>query len=340
MNHTKIILGVVLGSVVAASIFAAAAAEARTHEANSEETVMALAQADAPESDRAWVGIYFETVNRRSAAKLGYPHETGIIVSMVIPGSPADKHGIKDGDVVYSFGGVVVEDAEHFGSLVMDRRANETVPVVIFRKGAGKTVNLRLGGRADRNEHILDLGRTGDDALTSFEKALSSSKGSALRINLARGRVGILLRDLNADLAAYFGAEKNEGVLVLDVEKGSPAEKAGIKSGDVIVRVNGDPVADASAAAKAISAIEPGDTVSLDVLRKGARRAFDVAVETGPADALLRMKRIEGGALDAEAAEKIRRQRVDDPEKLRKEIEALKSRVRDLEERLKAAEKK
>jgi S1-C subfamily serine protease len=340
MRHTKKTLGVILGSVVAASICVAAEAGERALEANSEETVVALAQADASKSDRAWVGIYFETVNSRNAAKLGYPHETGIIVSMVIPGSPADKHGIKDGDVVYSFGGVVVENAEHFGSLVMERRANETVPVVIFRKGAGKTVNLRLGGRADRSDHLLDLGRTGDEAFESFEKAFSLSKGSALRIHLMRGRVGILLRDLNADLAAHFGVEKNEGVLVLDVEKASPAEKAGIKSGDVIVRVNGDPVADASAAAEAISAVEPGDTVSFDVLRKGARRAFDVAVEAGPADALLRMKRIEGGALDAEAAEKIRRQRGDDPEKLRQEIEALKSRVRDLEERLKAAEKR
>ena len=339
MNHTKVV-DVILGSVVAASICFAAAAGAHAHKAMAEETVAAVAQTGASESDKAWVGVYFETVSRRSAAKLDYPYETGIVVSMVIPGSPAEKHGLKDGDIVYSFGGVVVKDAEHFGSLVMERRAYETVPVVVFRKGAEKKVNLRLGGQADRSEHLLDLGRSGDEALTSFEKALSSSKGSALRINLMRGRIGLLLRDLNVDLAAYFGVDKNDGVLVLDVDTGSPAEKAGIKSGDVIVRVNGDPVADASAAAEAISAAEPGDTVSLDVLRNGARLAFEAAVDAGPADALFRMKRIEGGALDADAAEKLRRLRGDDPEKLRQELEALKRKVRDLEERLKNAEKR
>jgi S1-C subfamily serine protease len=339
MARTKV-GNTILGSILAVSICMAAAALAHTGQEGAETAVSAVGAQGASENDRAWVGIYFETVNRRSAAKFGYPHETGIVISMVVPGSPAAAHGLKDGDIVHSFGGAVIENAEHFGALVRERRANETVAFVVFRKGVEKKIDVRLGGQTDRNAFLPELGRSGEDALKSFQKALKSSKGPALQFHITRGRVGLLLRDLNDDLAAYFGAGKGEGALVLDVERGSPAGEAGIRSGDVIVRVNGDPAADASAAIEAISAVQPGDTVSLDVLRRGARRVFRVAVKPDLGDAPFRVLPFGGDAPDAKDAEKLRRLQKEDPDTLRKELEELKKKASDLEEHLRKVEKK
>ena len=286
-------------------------------------------------SDTPWVGIYFDTVTPRGADKLKYPHETGIIVSMVIPGSPAERDGIREGDIIYSFDGAVVKDAGHFGTLVKERRPNDSVTLVVFRKGNDKKIELRLGDQADRSVHFQEFGRSGEEAQKLLEEAYILKKGFPVQSFFTRGRIGVLLYDPDDDLAAYFDVEKGAGALVLDVEAGSAAEKAGIRSGDVIVRVGGDPVADVSAAIEAVSSAGPGDTLAIEVLRKGARKSVAVAVEPqagGPFRVLPSGK----GALDAFEMEKIRSLRTDDPDKLRRELEALKEQVRDLEERLKA----
>ncbi len=96
---------------------------------------------------------------------------------------------------------------------------------------------------------------------------------------VVRGWLGVQIQPVTEDLAASVGLDEAKGALVTDPQDGSPAEKAGIKAGDAIVAVNGEPVADARDLAKRIAGYPPETTVDVTVWRDGAKK--DVKVELG-----------------------------------------------------------
>ncbi|HTO50450.1 MAG TPA: PDZ domain-containing protein, partial [Burkholderiales bacterium] len=100
----------------------------------------------------------------------------------------------------------------------------------------------------------------------------------------SHGRIGVAIQGVNKDLADSFGLDRPRGALVSTVEPGSPAEKAGIKSGDVIVAVDGKPIDQSVDLPRIIGETKPGTTVALQVWRKGATQALRVTVGEMPAE--------------------------------------------------------
>lgn len=99
---------------------------------------------------------------------------------------------------------------------------------------------------------------------------------------VTRGYLGVSIQDLTPDLAKYFKIDKNEGVLVADVSPDSPAEKAGLKRDDVIVRLNGQPIGEGGAFRTHVATTAPGTTVRVTILRDGQTVDKDVTVGTLP----------------------------------------------------------
>jgi serine protease Do len=95
---------------------------------------------------------------------------------------------------------------------------------------------------------------------------------------VVRGRIGVQAQELTTDLAASFGLKEVQGALVAAVEKGGPADKAGMVPGDVILRFDGKPVNTASDLARLVGATKPGSTVAADLWRKGAAASVRVTV--------------------------------------------------------------
>jgi serine protease Do len=95
---------------------------------------------------------------------------------------------------------------------------------------------------------------------------------------VTRGRIGVQIQEVNQALANSFGLPKPEGALISGVEPGSPADKAGLKSGDVILAVNGKEVTQLGQLSSEIAGMKPGSTARLDVWRNGSRNKMDVAV--------------------------------------------------------------
>ncbi len=93
-----------------------------------------------------------------------------------------------------------------------------------------------------------------------------------------RGRLGVYIQDLTPDLAESFGIDKNKGILVAQVIEDSPAEKAGLKRGDVILRIDGDPVGKVADFRNRIALTAPGTKVTLLVLRDGKRKKIKVTI--------------------------------------------------------------
>ncbi len=94
--------------------------------------------------------------------------------------------------------------------------------------------------------------------------------------HVRRGQLGALIQDLNQDLAQSFGYESTKGVLIGDVLEGSPAKKAGLKAGDIVVELNGRPVEDAQQLRNSVAATAPGTEVELSVFRDGKRQPLKV----------------------------------------------------------------
>ena len=99
---------------------------------------------------------------------------------------------------------------------------------------------------------------------------------------VTRGYLGIIPQDIDADLAKQFNLPDQNGALVGDVMAGTPAAKAGIKSGDVITAINGQPVADAHGLQLTVSQISPGTPVAVKVIRNGVARNFTVTLAELP----------------------------------------------------------
>jgi len=96
-----------------------------------------------------------------------------------------------------------------------------------------------------------------------------------------RGRIGVTLQDLTPDIAEAMHVDVNEGAIVSKVDPQSPAKRAGIKPGDVIVAVNGTPVHGSSDLRNRVGLMSIGDTVSLTIVRSGAQQTIDVRIEKG-----------------------------------------------------------
>ena len=99
---------------------------------------------------------------------------------------------------------------------------------------------------------------------------------------IIRGWLGVMIQDITPELSKSFGLKEEKGVLLSDVTKGSPAEKAGLKRGDIVIRFNGKETENAHTLSRLVAAIPPDTKVTLDVIRNGKEKAIEVAIGTMP----------------------------------------------------------
>ncbi len=95
---------------------------------------------------------------------------------------------------------------------------------------------------------------------------------------VSRGRLGVLIQEVSSDLAESFGLGKARGALVADVEEGSPADKAGVKASDIIIKYDGRPIETSVDLPRMVGATKPGSTATLTIWRKGETHNLSVKV--------------------------------------------------------------
>jgi serine protease Do len=193
------------------------------------------------EDGASWLGVETAEVNAEKTKELKLPAERGVLLTEIVPDSPAAKAGLKANDVVTEFNGQRVEGAAQFRRLIRETPAGRTVQLTVWRDGRSQTISVTLGegeqrrhARAGvpRGDWTIEMPRIPKVEIPRFEwnDGVFFSR---------RPMLGISADDLSGQLGSYFGAPDGEGVLVREVNSGSPAEKAGIKAGDVIIKVNG-----------------------------------------------------------------------------------------------------
>ena len=174
----------------------------------------------------------------------------GVLVDEVISESPAEKAGLKDGDIIVKMNGQKVESERDIRKLLGDLDTAKPIPLDILRDG--KTLQLNV--TPEKREHTL-LG------------------------NFGGNYIGVDLQEMDADLARYFQASPDSGILVARVEPDSPAEKGGLKSGDVITELNGQKIKTQKDLRKGLDDVKEGENASLTILRQGKSQKITVQPE-------------------------------------------------------------
>src|SRR5579864_5053449 len=173
----------------------------------------------------SYLGIGIQEINAERARALKLPPEAAVEITRVGTGSPADTAGLKTGDVVLQYNGVRVEGIEHFSRMVRETPVGRDVKLEILRNGASQSITAKIG------QHPGPQGFPFPDGL-----GFPLPDGPRIFQGWRSPMLGVEAEPLEGQLAQYFGVK--EGVLVRSVMKGSAAEKAGIKAGDVILRLD------------------------------------------------------------------------------------------------------
>ena len=210
----------------------------------------------------------------------------GVRIDDVDEGSPAEKAGLRAGDLVVEFDGERVRSARQFARLVQETPDGRTVKATVLRNGSRQTVDItpEAGARAwggDVRLHMPDIEREVERGLRALPRDFAFDfdfdwDGAPFGA-WPRGRLGVRLAPLSDQLAEYFGAK--EGALVSSVDAGSAAEKAGLKAGDVILAVNGRTVDSPSEVMQEIRDAEDGAALELRVVRDRKEITLTATIE-------------------------------------------------------------
>jgi serine protease Do len=235
------------------------------------------------DGDTGWLGVSIQEVTAEKAKELKLPAERGVLLDEVDSDSPAGKAGLKAGDVITEFGGQRVEGTAQFRRFVRETPPGRVVQLTVWRDGKAMQVSVTVGDMAEtrtriRSEVSKALPR---DFSFSFTPKFNLPEVRTFAFT-ARPLLGIRTEDLEGQLGAYFGAPESEGVLVTHVNTGSAAEKAGLKAGDVIVKVDGGRVRKTIDLRQQMLGGRAKKTISVTVLRKGVETTLNVEVEQQP----------------------------------------------------------
>ncbi|QLA15965.1 Do family serine endopeptidase [Desulfolutivibrio sulfoxidireducens] len=182
---------------------------------------------------RGWLGVTIQNIDENTAKALDMKDTKGALLTSVIPGDPADKAGLKTGDVITAVNGESVEDTNALLRKVAALRPGEKAELTYLRKGSTSKATVSLGERDSKSVAQGEMQNGEDD--TAREALL-----------------GLSLRPVNAQEAKALGLDKAQGLLVAGVEQGSAAEDADVRPGDVIVEINQSPVGSVDAFTKAV----------------------------------------------------------------------------------------
>ncbi|MBI4644400.1 MAG: DegQ family serine endoprotease [Deltaproteobacteria bacterium] len=170
------------------------------------------------EVTRGYLGVNIQSITPELAKAFKLRDRKGALVADVVSGGPADKGGIKRGDVIIAYNGKVVEDSHHLPALVAATPVTQEATVTILRNGQEQKLSMKVGQLP------------GDK--TVCEKP----------VHPTAGKWGLQLGDVNPQIAQRFHLKEEKGVVVAEIEPGSRAAEAGMQRGDLILEVNRQPV--------------------------------------------------------------------------------------------------
>lgn len=204
---------------------------------------------------RGWLGVNLNpSMDEELAQAMGLPSTEGALISDVLPNTPAEKAGLREGDFIVEFDGKTIQSHTQLIHLVAGYKPGARVPVKVIRSGSEKIMTVTLGERPDQPQ-----------------AQLSSPSGPM------ESQFGFEVSNLTDALAAQYDIEVESGVVVVEVQSGSAADKEGIRAGDVIREANKAPVRSVREFKAILSRTKIGDVILLRLAR--GKNNFFVALK-------------------------------------------------------------
>jgi len=196
---------------------------------------------------RGLLGVMIQEVTPEIAKSLGLKESKGALVSQVTPGGPADKAGIKQGDVIVKFDGKQIEGSHNLPIIVASTPVGKKVAITVLRDGKEIVLQAKIAEMED--EKPVEEKIVGQQSL------------------------GVTVQNLTPEIAQRLGLKSARGVVITAVEPGSPAQEASLEPGNVILEVNRAQIASVDDFEKRIAETKKGDTVLL-LVQKGQSTLF------------------------------------------------------------------
>jgi serine protease Do len=198
---------------------------------------------------RGWLGVEIKEVDEAIAKQFGLKEKYGALVNKVVEDSPADKGGIKRGDIIIKVNSEKVKDISHLQKLVKSMDPGKIARLTLFRDGRQKEVKIKIGTMPD--DITIVSGQGGHE-----------DKGNEWK--------GYTVSNLTRDLAERYGIPKNEdGVVVTKVDFNNEYVDIGLAEGDIIKGINRKNISSISDFRRAVKKADLSEGVVFDVLRQG-----------------------------------------------------------------------
>ncbi|MBX2807211.1 MAG: DegQ family serine endoprotease [Cellvibrionaceae bacterium] len=203
--------------------------------------------------DRGWLGVVIQDVDKDLALSFGLERPQGALIAQMERNGPAEKSGLKIGDVILEFNNRKIVNSSDLPYAVGPTRAGSEVPVTIMRKGKKKLLQVKVGTRASNGS--LSLHSTP---------------------NLESSRLGISVEALSSDLRQELGLD---GVVIKQVAPDSAAEAAGVEPGDIIVQLGFDDIGSVKEFQKAEKSLPANKPQPIRVIRRGTPLFRSILIE-------------------------------------------------------------
>lgn len=275
----------------------------QTPEAKKEKAAAAQTFAFSFDGDGSYLGIQTQEVTRDNFSKLGLGEVRGVAIEKVVENSPAAAAGLQAGDVILRFNGQDVSSTRALTRVLGEVAPDHQVTITISRGGHEQEMTATVGKRPvpkfeegnfnfsmpampegdweklkemPQLKNMPDLKNLpGGEALQVF--GVPEGDGKAFVWRTGQGRqIGVGISPLTKQLAEHFGVDG--GVMISEVRENSPAAKAGLKAGDIIVEINGKAVKGEGDLLRAINDKKEGD-VTLTIVRDRNRQTISVTPE-------------------------------------------------------------
>jgi len=191
---------------------------------------------------RGWLGVVIQQITTEIAEGLDIKDVNGVLVADVTAGGPAEQSGIKRGDIIVDFNGKAVDEVSELTSMVAQMAPNSQADVKVLRDGKETTFSVRIG-------------KLPDD--------LEGSESEEVKEEL-----GIIAQEISPQIASRFNLGNQAGVVITEVERGSIADQAGLKPGDVILEIGRKQIKNLDDYRKAVNELEKGRS-ALFLVKRG-----------------------------------------------------------------------
>ena len=252
----------------------------------------------------SYLGVDISDVSTERLSALKLKEEKGVEVTMVDQDAPAGKAGIKEHDVILTMNGTSIESGAQLRRMIHETPPGRVVTFGLSRDGQPMSVKVQLADKGKEfsfmnghdmknfNVHIPEI-HIPDIDIPSINMVMVTSSA----------RSGLSVENITPQLGEFFGVKNGNGVLVRAVEKGSRAEKAGFRAGDVIVKINDQPVHDTGDFTHAVRS-RKGAAVSVGVIRDKKEQNLNLTLPDHKESGVLLEdeESLEGPLIDAESA--------------------------------------